>query len=75
MKFKQSYHESQKNWHKETFSAKAKGQLISEWLFGVLNFPKQKQCKNLMNFCPRISKVVKPDNQRPFLMLIMLNNP
>ena len=29
-----------------------KGQLISEWLFDVLNFPK-KQRKNLMNFCPR----------------------
>ena len=32
-----------------------KGQLISECLFGVFNFP-NKQCKNLMNFCPRISK-------------------
>jgi hypothetical protein len=30
-----------------------KGQLISEWIFDALNFPK-KQCKNLMNFCPRI---------------------
>ena len=30
-----------------------KGQLISEWIFNVLNFPK-KQRKNLMNFCPRI---------------------
>ena len=30
-----------------------KGQLISEWLFCVFNFPKN-QCKNLMNFCPRI---------------------
>ena len=30
-----------------------KGQLISEWLFDVLNFPKN-QRKNLMNFCPRI---------------------
>ena len=30
-----------------------KGQLISEWLFGVFNFPKN-QRKNLMNFCPRI---------------------
>ena len=30
-----------------------KGQLISEWLFAVLNFPK-KQTKKLMNFCPRI---------------------
>ena len=30
-----------------------KGQLISEWLFDVLNFPKN-QHKNLMNFCPRI---------------------
>ena len=28
------------------------GQLISEWLFDVLNFPKN-QHKNLMNFCPR----------------------
>ena len=35
-----------------------KGQLISEWLFDILNFPKN-QCKNLMNFCPRISKLVK----------------
>ena len=31
----------------------SKGQLISEWLFGVFNFPKV-QRKNLMNFCPRI---------------------
>ena len=31
----------------------ATGQLISEWLFDVLNFPK-KQRKNLTNFCPRI---------------------
>ena len=31
----------------------AKGQLISEWLFDFLNFPK-KQGKKLMNFCPRI---------------------
>ena len=30
-----------------------KGQLISEWLFDVLNFPKS-QHKNLMNFWPRI---------------------
>ena len=30
-----------------------KGQLISELLFGVFNFPKN-QRKNLMNFCPRI---------------------
>ena len=30
-----------------------KGQLISEWLFGVFNFPKS-QRKILMNFCPRI---------------------
>ena len=30
-----------------------KGQLISEWLFDFLNFPKN-QRKNLMNFCPRI---------------------
>ena len=35
---------------KNTFG---KGQLISEWIFGVFNFPK-KQCKNLMNFCDRI---------------------
>ena len=35
------------------YSASPKGQLISEWLFGVFNFPK-KQLKNLMNFCPRI---------------------
>ena len=31
----------------------AKGQLISECLFGVFNVPKD-QRKNLMNFCPRI---------------------
>ena len=31
----------------------SKGQLISEWLFDVLNFPKN-QYKNLMNFCPTI---------------------
>ena len=30
-----------------------KVQLILKWLFGVFNFPKN-QCKNLMNFCPRI---------------------
>ena len=30
-----------------------KGQLISELLFDVLNFPKN-QRKNLTNFCPRI---------------------
>ena len=30
-----------------------KGQVISEWNFDVLNFPKNQQ-KNLMNFCPRI---------------------
>ena len=30
-----------------------KGQLISEWLFGVFNFPTN-QRKNLINFCPRI---------------------
>ena len=30
-----------------------KGQLMSECLFDVLNFPK-KQRKNLINFCPRI---------------------
>ena len=28
------------------------GQLISVWLFGVFNFPKNER-KNLMNFCPR----------------------
>ena len=37
----------------ELFGLDAKGQLISEWLFGVLNFPK-KQRKNLKDFCPRI---------------------
>ena len=31
----------------------ANGQVISEYLFDALNFPK-KQLKNLMNFCPRI---------------------
>ena len=30
-----------------------KGQVISEWNFGVLNFPKY-QRKKLINFCPRI---------------------
>ena len=30
-----------------------KGQLISECLFGVLNFPKN-QRKKLMDFCPKI---------------------
>jgi hypothetical protein len=30
-----------------------KGQLISECLFGVIDFPK-KTTKNLTNFCPRI---------------------
>ena len=34
-------------------SDEIKGQLISEWLFGVFNFPK-KQPKILMNFCPRL---------------------
>ena len=38
---------------KQDKAKKAKGQLISEWLFGVLNFPK-KTTQNLMNFCPRI---------------------
>ena len=38
-----------------------KGHLISEGLFGVFNFPKT-QCQNLMNFYPRIYKVVKSDN-------------
>ena len=31
-----------------------KGQLISEWLFGVLNLPKKKQPQNLKEFCPQI---------------------
>ena len=35
-----------------------KGQLISEWLFDLLIFPKY-QCKNLMNFCPRIPRIGK----------------
>ena len=34
-------------------AATAKGQLISEELFGVFNFPKT-QRKNLTNFYPRI---------------------
>ena len=38
MKFKQLNHESQKNWHKETCSAKAKDHLISKRLFGCLQF-------------------------------------
>ena len=37
----------------EMISEGTKGQLVSEWIFEVLNFP-QKQCKNLMNFCSRI---------------------
>ena len=37
----------------ESYRTSFKGQVISEGLFGVFNFPK-KQCKNLMNFCPRI---------------------
>ena len=36
------------------FRNEFKGQLISEWLFGVFNFQKKKNLKNLMNFCPRI---------------------
>ena len=39
-----------------------KGQLISEWLFWCLQFSKKKPRKYLMNFCPRIKKVVKSDN-------------
>ena len=31
----------------------SKGQLISNWLFDFLNFPKN-QCKNSMNYCHRI---------------------
>ena len=38
---------------KQDKAKKSKGQLMSEWLFGVFNFPK-KQRKNLMNFCHRI---------------------
>ena len=38
---------------KQDKAKKAKGRLMSEWLFGVFNFPK-KQRKNLVNFCPRI---------------------
>ena len=34
-------------------SDEIKGQLISEWLLDILNFPKN-QRKNLMKFCPRI---------------------
>ena len=37
----------------ETFCDPTKGQVISEWKFDVLNFPK-KQRRHLMNFCPRI---------------------
>ena len=37
----------------ELFGLDAKGQLISEWLFDVLDFP-EKQRKSFMNFCPRI---------------------
>ena len=38
---------------RKAFTIITKGQLISEWLFDVLNFPK-KQPKKLMNFYPRI---------------------
>ena len=38
---------------KQDKAKKAKGQLMSEWLFGVFNFPKKRR-KNLMNFSPRI---------------------
>ena len=38
-----------------------KGQLISECLLVVFNFPKN-QLKNLMNFYPRIKKVIKSDD-------------
>ena len=37
---------------KEIEENEAKGQLISELIFDVLNFSKH-QCKNLINFCPR----------------------
>ena len=46
-------HQQQQQELQENQLAGAKGQLISEWLFVVLNFPK-KQHKNLMNFCSRI---------------------
>ena len=37
-----------------------KGQLISEWVFDVINFTKKKKKKKQMtNFCPRIYKMVK----------------
>ena len=38
---------------KQDKAKKAKGKLMSEWLFGVFNFPKN-QRKSLMNFYPRI---------------------
>ena len=44
-----------------------KGQLISELLFDVLDFPKN-QCKNLLNFCPRILKVVESKRSRHFII-------
>ena len=41
------------NLHANTY-----GQLISELIFGVFNFPK-KQRRNLKDFCTRFQKVIK----------------
>ena len=46
---------------RESFCTISKGQLISEWLFDVLNFPKKTR-KNVMDFCPKIEKVVESKN-------------
>jgi hypothetical protein len=43
---------AEKFWDIWDIFGRTKGQLISELLFDVLNFPKH-QCQNLMNFCPR----------------------
>ena len=47
------------------FEGISKGQLISECLFDVLNFPKQQQ-KRLMNFWSRIQNWLNWKNKGPF---------
>ena len=42
----------QKDLESDKENDQAKGQLMSEGLFGVWNFPKNKR-NSLMNFCPR----------------------
>jgi len=46
----------------------AKGQLISECLFDNLKFSK-KTTKNVTNFCPSISKVIKATKLKHLLIL------